>query len=163
MKTVINQSSSNYWIGLGFFMTLGLFLGTIVLMKDSWPPSLSFEWFLFPCLFAGALLGMFIYAFWILFPRKFTIEILENHVIIHEQPLFKTTTRTFKADTIISIKHHVDYASYLITKDGKEHKIHQITMMRKKEIFKTIAKFHPHIKCTSDEINLFKKSEPEAP
>ena len=141
-------------------MALGLFLGTILLMKDYWPPSLSFEWFLLPCLFTGALLGILSNAFLILFPRNFNIEISESHVIINEQLLFKKTTRSFKADTIISIKHHVDYASYLITKDGKEHKIHQITMMRKKEIFKTIAKFHPHIKCTSDETNLFKKSEP---
>lgn len=139
-------------------MALGLFLGTIILMKDSWPPSLSFEWFLLPCLAVGALLCTINSAFWMLFPRNFTIEIEDDHLSIHEKPLFRITSRVFNTDTILSIDHYVDHSSYVVTKDGKQHKIHQITMMKKKEIFEAIKKLHPHIKCTSDEVNVFKKA-----
>ncbi|MEJ2158535.1 MAG: hypothetical protein P8X96_24690, partial [Desulfobacteraceae bacterium] len=131
MKTIINQSSSNFWVALALFMTLGLLLGVSLLMKNSWPPNLSFEWFLLPSLAVAALLCIFSQAFWVLFPRNFTIEIGDNYLKIHEKPLFKTKTRVLATDTILSIDHYVDHASYIVTKDGKQHKIHQVTMMKK--------------------------------
>jgi hypothetical protein len=44
-------------------------------------------------------------------------------------------------------------------KNGKEYQINDMLMIKKEEIFKGVANLHPHIKCASDEVNLFKRSE----
>lgn len=159
MNVNISVNSLLYRNFFGLLGCIVIFFVAILFQLKNWPPTINFEWFFLPVLSLVSLSGIFNFSLWILFPRNFRIEIDEQNVRISEKPIFKTKVRTFDANEIVSIDHYVNHGSFIKMKNGKKYRINDILMIKKEEIFKGVGKLHPHIKCTSDEVNLFKRSE----
>jgi hypothetical protein len=155
MNTIISVNSLLFRNFIGLLACLGIFIGATLFLANNWPPVINFEWFFLPVLSLVSLSGIFCFSLWVLFPRNFKIKIDEQNVQISEKTYFKTNIRNFDVTKIVSINHIVDCGSFIKMNNGKEHRINDMLMIKKAEIFKIVAKLHPHIKCNSDEVHLF--------